>query len=59
MASGLRWLLMIGALALPVVARAGVPEGVNAFNGGRFAEARRQLLDPAEAGDAQAMAYMG
>lgn len=57
--SGMRWLLVICAIALPCVARAGVAEGVNAFNAGRHADARRELVTPAEAGDAQAMAYMG
>lgn len=51
--------LMWFAVARPAFAQAGVAEGVDAFNSGRFAEARRELATPAEAGDAQAMAHMG
>ncbi len=47
------------ALLNPLVALAGVTEGVDAFANGRYAEARKELARPAEEGDAQAMAHMG
>jgi TPR repeat protein/S1-C subfamily serine protease len=47
------------ALLNPLAALAGVPEGVDAFTNGRYAEARKELAGPAEEGDAQAMAHMG
>ena len=40
-------------------AYAGVDEGVDAFTRARYTEARNELSGPAEAGDAQAMAYLG
>jgi TPR repeat protein/S1-C subfamily serine protease len=43
----------------PCLVQAGVPEGVDAFNSGRYGEARKELAGPAEEGDAQAMAHMG
>jgi uncharacterized protein len=52
-------LLVVCAVVMPGAAQAGVAEGVDAFNGNRFAEARRELSRPAEEGDAQAMVYMG
>lgn len=55
----LGWIAMMLPMLLPIVAQAGVAEGVDAFNNGRFAEARRELAFPAGQGDAQAMAYMG
>jgi S1-C subfamily serine protease/TPR repeat protein len=51
------WLLC--ALGVPGAAQAGVAEGVEAFNKGRHVEARRELVRPAEEGEAQAMVYMG
>ncbi|MBM3342563.1 MAG: sel1 repeat family protein [Betaproteobacteria bacterium] len=54
------WRVMMAcALAWPCAAHAGVPEGFDAFNNGRYSEARRELTRPAQNGDAQAMAYLG
>ena len=55
----LKRVLMICVLAVPGAVQAGVAQGVEAFTGGRFAEARRELASSAEQGDAQAMVYMG
>ncbi|MCA3152276.1 MAG: hypothetical protein ING77_13985, partial [Rhodocyclaceae bacterium] len=57
--SMLRRALVMCVLALPCAASANVPEGVDAFGKSRFADARKVLAAPAEAGEAQAMAYMG
>lgn len=54
-----RRMLAIGALVAPVLSMADVPGGVEAYNKGRFADARKELAGPAEEGDAQAMVYMG
>ena len=40
-------------------AHAGVAEGVDAFNRGRYVDARKELSGPARENDAQAMAHMG
>ncbi len=39
--------------------QAGVPEGLDAYSKFRFADARKELTDPAAAGDLEAMAVMG
>ena len=55
-------MLMLCALVsawCPIHVYAGVPEGVDAFTRGRYADARKELAGPAEEGEAQAMAYMG
>lgn len=52
-------LLAAAMCAAAASARAGVPEGVEAFNRARYADARKELAAPAEEGDAQAMVYMG
>lgn len=44
---------------LAFCAHAGVPEGTEAFNKQRYTEARKELADPAEQGDLEAMAIMG
>jgi uncharacterized protein len=46
-------------LGLTAPSYAGVPEGMEAFTRGRYADARKALSGPAEEGDAQAMTYMG
>lgn len=52
------WWVLI-AVAVNGAAQAGVAEGVEAFSGSRYPEARRELARPAEEGDPQAMVYMG
>lgn len=58
MVSVVRWFLLC-AVVCPSSVLAGVAEGVDAFNAGRYREARLELVRPAEEGDAQAMAHMG
>jgi len=52
------WLALFGVV-IPCSLLAGIPEGLDAFTRGKFVEARQELTLPAEAGEAQAMAYMG
>ena len=47
------WACLVGAV------QAGVPEGVEAYNKFRFTDARKELTEPAAAGDLEAMAVMG
>ena len=54
----LHWLIVC-VLGLAAPSYAGVPEGVEAFTRGRYLDARKELANPAEEGDAQAMTYMG
>ena len=58
MAPVLRFLVAC-VLACPLQALADVPEGVEAFGKARYADARKELSGPAEAGLPQAMVYMG
>lgn len=51
--------IVLCVLMCPAIAQAGVPEGIDAFNRGRYAEARKELSGPAEDGDANAMVRMG
>jgi len=54
-----RRMLVVCVLASAGGAQADVAEGVDAFGRARYADARKELAGPAEAGDSQAMAYMG
>lgn len=56
---GLLAVVTVLCLQGPPSAYAGVAEGIEAFNRGRFADARKELAGPAEEGDAQAMVNMG
>lgn len=51
--------LLVCGLAWSCLSHSAVTEGVASFNSGRYAQARGELTEPAEQGDAQAMAYMG
>lgn len=55
----IRRLLALCVLVFPGLAAADVPEGVEAYGKARYADARKELAGPAEAGDARAMVYMG
>lgn len=49
--------LAMAVLSIPV--RAGVPEGLEAYSKFRYPDARKELTEPAAAGDVEAMAAMG
>jgi TPR repeat protein len=53
------YLILSALLAAQAGAFAGVAEGIDAFTKQRYAEARKELSDAAEQGDANAMAIMG
>lgn len=49
--------LAMAVLSVPVLA--GVPEGMEAYSKFRYPDARKELTEPAAAGDVEAMAAMG